>query len=76
MKKQVPKYVMDLLRRRAKLAFDLMEVTSKVDTYCEKIGMDLYSADIPLGTHVMIYCEPWTAYKVTLEAIKEALNKE
>ena len=74
--KQVPKYVMDLLRRREKLASDLLNVISKLDTYCERIGVDMYSDEIPLGSHVMVFCEPWTVYRVTLSAIKEALNKE
>lgn len=75
----IPKYVQDLLRRRYKLALKLSDVCDKVDTYCEKIGIDITNkeyADIMLHGHVGIYTEPYVALKEVREAIENKLSKE
>ena len=79
LKKDIPKYVQDLLRRRYKLALKLADVCSEVDAYCEKIGIDITTkeyADIMLHGHVGIYTEPYIALKEVFEAIENKLNEE
>lgn len=75
-KKNVPKYVLNLLERRRKLAGDLMCVNQDIFAYCEKIGMDVYDPDACLLSDVRIYCEFDGAYASTLEAIQNHLNQE
>ena len=75
MAKPVPKYVLKMLQRRADLAMKLMDACSKVDEYCEKVGVDMdMFEENSIFTHVSIYCEPWNAYSNTLQAIEKALN--
>lgn len=76
MSKTVPKYVLKLLNRRAKLAMDLIGVCCDVDAYCEKIGVDMVNAEeAAVCTYVTIYTEPWSAYQATLTAIENVLHK-
>ena len=72
---EIPKYVEKLLERRRKLAEDLLDVCNKVDTYCEKIGVDIGDENNVLYSDVKIYCEPYTAYLNTKSAIKKALKE-
>ena len=76
MTKKVPKYVLNLLDKRRKLANDLIGACVKVDDYCEKIGIDLTDTNAALVTDVRIYCEPDVAYLCTYKAIKSKLNDE
>lgn len=71
----IPKYIERLLQRRRKLAMDLMSVSSDLDHYCERIGVDMDSPYNSVYTDVTIYCEPWTAYNNTKEAIEKALGE-
>ena len=72
----IPKYVEKLLQRREKLAFELIDVCSKIDDYCEKVGVDMDdSCKNSVLTDVTIYCEPWNARVNTREAILAALDK-
>ena len=69
----IPKYVQKLLDRREKLAWDLIEINTKLGEYCDRIGIE----DIDracLASHVMIYCEPRNAHRITLEAIENQLR--
>ena len=72
--KNVPKYVLDMLERRRKLAGDLMVINQKIYDYCEKIGMDVYDPDACLLSDVRIYCELDGTYASNLEAIQKHLN--
>lgn len=75
-KKEIPKYVQKLLERRCLLAQQLSEVGCQLDTYCKKLGLELGDDENALMSHVMIYCEPSTAYRCTKQAIERALNPE
>ncbi len=73
---KIPKHVEALLTQRKQLAMKLMTVCDKLDTYCEKIGVDLDDEDASLKDHVSIYSEPWNAISNTREAIEKALNNK
>lgn len=55
---EIPKKIEKLLERREKLALDLMDVTSKVDSWLETNGADLTDSDLTDSTlsGCMIYC--------------------
>lgn len=59
----IPKKIQKLLERRERLALELMEVTSKVDSWLESNGADLTDSDLTDSTlsGCMIYCEPGNA---------------
>ena len=60
---EIPKKVQKLLDKRMDLAIDLMDVTSKLDSWLEENGADLTDADITDSTITgcMIYAEPENA---------------
>lgn len=60
---EIQKKIEKLLERREKLALDLMDVTSKVDSWLETNGADLTDSDLTDSTlsGCMIYCEPGNA---------------
>ena len=60
---EIPKKIEKLLERRKKLALDLMDVTSEVDSWLETNGADLIDSDLTDSTLTgcMIYCEPENA---------------
>lgn len=60
---KIPKKIQKLLERRERLALDLMEVTSKIDSWLELNGADLTDSDLTDSTlsGCMIYCEPANA---------------
>lgn len=68
---RIPKYVERLIKRRERLAWELMEASSNLDDWLEKNG-------IPIGndyttTGCLIYCEP----DIAAECVrKDILNKE
>ena len=72
-KKEVPQYVRHLLERREKLAWDLIGINTKLDKYCDRIGIE-DTNEACLTSHIMIYCEPQNAHRVTLAAIEKQLN--
>ena len=45
--KKVPKYVIEMLKRRTKLAKQLRNACMGIDNYCQSIGLD---ADHPLAS--------------------------
>lgn len=73
--KTIPKRVLNLLKRRYNFAMKLLDVGAQIDDYCEKIGLDLSDCDNALISDVKIYCEPWTAYTCTRQAIENKLNE-
>lgn len=79
--KHVPKYIVELLDRRRRLANKLMDVCYDIDSYCEKIGLsdslnpDEYD-EAAIDTSVRIYCEPDAAYECTYHTIEKFLNNE
>lgn len=79
MRKQVPKYVKELVRKRTIAAEKLRKYSAKVDRYCESIGLDfahpLYD-DACLCTDIRIWCEEDHAEPNTLEIIEKVLNGE
>lgn len=60
---EIPKKVQKLLDRRKRLALELMEVSTKVDSWLEANGADLTDTDLTDSTLTgcMIYCEPESA---------------
>lgn len=74
--KQIPKYVENLLRRRKKLAEQLLEVCSEIDNYCDKIGVDMNNTDASILSDATIYFEPWNAIDNTRNTIITALNSK
>lgn len=77
--KKVPKYVIEMLKRRTKLSKQLRNACMDVDNYCRSIGLD---ADHPLFdeaalcTDIRIFCEEGAAEHVTLGAIQKVLNEK
>lgn len=68
---KIPKHVEQLIKRRERLAWELIEVSCDLDEWLERnnisTGTDYTS------TGCMIYCEPSTAARLVREDI---LNKE
>lgn len=60
---EIPKKIERLLDRRQDLAIDLMDVSSKLDSWLEENGADLTDSDLTDSTITgcMIYAEPWNA---------------
>lgn len=72
---KIPQWVEKLLERRQKYAEELSVVSSKVDEYCESLGIDLMDGSNSLLTDVSIYLEPGNALNNTRQAILEALKR-
>lgn len=60
---EIPKKVQKLLDRRERLAMELMDVSSQLDSWLEKNGADLTDSELVDSTLTgcMIYCEPGNA---------------
>lgn len=60
---EIPKKIQKLIEKREKLALELMEVTSKLDSWLKENGADLTDSDLTDSTLTgcMIYCEPGNA---------------
>lgn len=79
MRKQVPKYVKELVRKRTKAAQKLRETGIAVDEYCSSIGLDEFHPlfdDACIISDIRIWCEEDHAEPNTLEAIEKVLNGE
>ena len=79
MRKQVPKYVKDLVRKRTKAAAKLRDASTAVDEYCESIGLDIFHPlfdDACLMTDIRIWCEEDHSELNTLNVIEKVLNGE
>lgn len=70
---KIPKYVDKLIERRMKLAFELMDVSSQLDTWLENNDFDLTEMTAYTITGCMIYCEPDMAAHLLRQDI---LNKK
>lgn len=55
---KIPKYVDKLIERRMKLAYELMDVSSQLDSWLENNDFDLSELSDYTRTRCMIYCEP------------------
>ena len=60
---EMPKKIQKLIERRERLALELMQVSSELDSWLETNGADLTDSDLTDSTitGVMIYCEPGNA---------------
>lgn len=79
MRKQVPKYVKELVRKRTNAAAKLRKTSVAVDEYCKSIGLDLDHPlfdDACLMTDIRIWCEEDHSEPNTLNAIEKVLNGE
>lgn len=72
---EIPQKVQKLLDRRERLALELMEVATKVDSWLEANGADLTDCDLTDSTLTgcMIYCEPGNARINVEDYIKNKL---
>lgn len=55
---KIPKYIDKLIERRMKLAYELMDVSSQLDSWLENNDFDLFELSEYTRTGCMIYCEP------------------
>lgn len=55
---KIPKYIDKLIERRMKLAYELMDVSSQLDSWLENNDFDLSELSDYTCTGCMIYCEP------------------
>ena len=60
---EIPNKIQKLIEKRERLALELMEVSTKVDSWLEANGADLTDSDLTSSTLTgcMIYCEPGSA---------------
>ena len=75
--KKVPKYVIDLVRRRTKAAEKFVASSIEVDKYCKKIGLDTKHelfGEACLCTDIRIWCEADHGEGATLSAIAKVLE--
>ena len=68
---KIPKYVERLIKRRERLGWELMSVSSDLDNWLEKNNISAGTEYTVTGC--MIYCEPSTAADLIR---KDILNKE
>ena len=77
--KKVPKYVVEMVKRRTRLSRQLRSACADVDNYCQSIGLN---ADHPLFdeaalcTDIRIFCEEDAAEHTTLNVIQKVLNEQ
>lgn len=72
---KIPKYIEEMLNKREKLAYQLIECNCKIDAWLEKNGADLSDEDIcdtVLGG-CMIYCEPTSAKHLIIDYVQNKL---
>lgn len=70
---KIPKYVDNLIDRRARLAYELAETCVELDNWLEAHGFNLTQMSDYTISGCMIYCEPDTA----AESVRnDILNKE
>ncbi len=72
---KIPKKIQMLLDRRQRLAYQLMETCSELDTWLEENGADLTDSDLCncTITGCMIYCEPDNARTNVMEYIENKM---
>lgn len=70
-KMKIPKYIDRLIERRKNLAWELIEVSTKLDNWLEKLNIPMDNDCTSTGA--MIYCEPDEA---ALRVRNDILNKE
>lgn len=67
---RIPKYVERLIKRRERLAWELIEVSFDLDNWLEKHGISICTDYTATGC--MIYCEPSTAANLVRQDILKA----
>lgn len=72
---KIPKKIQMLLDRRERLAYQLSEACSELDSWLEKNGADLTDVDLRdcTITGCMIYCEPDNAKINVMEYIEKKM---
>ena len=72
---EIPKKVQKLLDKKMDLAIDLIDVTSKLDSWLEENGADLTDSDITDSTLTgcMIYTEPGNAKRDVEDYIRNKM---
>ena len=69
---KIPNYIRKAIEMRTKYAYRLMELCDIVDTYLEKIGVDVHNDDFfdcAFG-NVEIYCNPRSAERELLSRLE------
>lgn len=67
---RIPKYVERLIKRRERLAWDLLEVSCKLDEWLKKNGISTVTDYTTTGC--MIYCEPSASSNLVRQDILKA----
>ncbi len=70
---KIPKKIDVLLKRRTRLAMQMMQVNDNLDTWLTLKGFDVNKdplRDVTL-TGAMIYVEPWTSEKIIRQEIEK-----
>lgn len=72
---KITQKIQTLLDRRERLAYQLMETCSELDTWLEENGANLQDADLRdcTITGYMIYCEPDNAKTTVMEYIERKM---
>lgn len=73
---KIPQKIQTLLDRRERLAYQLMETCSELDTWLEENGANLQDSDLRdcTITGCMIYCEPDNAKQLLWNTLKRKCN--
>lgn len=66
--------IIGLLRRRRRLADELMEVSHQVDVYIEEHNLEDKVEDCDWCTGCEIYCNPYASSERVIKVIKENIK--
>ena len=69
---KIPKYIEEILERRARLACQLTHLESILDNWLETKGFDITECPLyeGIGTSAVIYVEPFSANDIVRRAIE------
>ena len=72
----LPQNIQYLLKRRTKLALELLDVDYEITKFCERKGIDTTACldELCIGSDIRIYCEPWLAEDLTRKFLIKYLN--
>lgn len=75
---KIPKYIEEILERRARLACQLSHLESILDNWLETKGFDITECPLyeGIGTSAVIYVEPFTANEIVRRAIESGVTTE
>lgn len=71
---KIPKYIYNMILRRAKLAENLLSVDLKLSKWLDKNDIPVEECDCYMG--VEVYVNPWAAAKRVKDAIEQKQTEE